>query len=198
MALQRKMIRVAVREVDRGLKPVMKSLETIRKKDSYVQVGVLAEGKGLDDRGEGMNNAEIAALHEFGSEDGKIPERSFLRSTLNENRAKYVLMLKALLKRLYSQEITVERVLGIMGAQLAADVKKKITAGEIKPPNAPATVARKLGLKKDGGGRLRGGDGRFTKGDGTTRPLVDTGQMVRAITWRVVIQRKSLLRALRG
>src|SRR4051812_36975227 len=34
----------------------------------------------------GMTNAEIALVNEFGSQDGRVPERSFIRSTFDRNR----------------------------------------------------------------------------------------------------------------
>ena len=48
----------------------------------YAKVGVLsAKNNRDDDDDSGMTNAKLAAVHEFGSRDGRIPERSFLRLT---------------------------------------------------------------------------------------------------------------------
>jgi hypothetical protein len=50
-----------------------------------------------------------------------------------------------------------------LGAKVAALLQNRISAG-IDPPNSAATIARK----------------------GSSKPLVDTGQLKAAITWRVI------------
>jgi hypothetical protein len=130
--------------------------------------------------GERPTNAQIAAYHEFGAPARHIPERSFIRSTFDVNRAKYVDTLRKLVKGIYEQKITVERALGIMGAMFSTDIKKRITTtNEIQPPNAPATLARKLAKTRAG-----------SKGE--PRVLVDTGQLVNSITWSVVLQSRNV------
>ena len=48
----------------------------------YAKVGVLSAKNNRDnDDDSGMTNAKLAAVHECGSLDGRIPERSFLRLT---------------------------------------------------------------------------------------------------------------------
>ena len=51
----------------------------------YAKVGVLSAKNNRDnDDDSGMTNAKLAAVHEFGSRDGRIPERSFFRLTYEE------------------------------------------------------------------------------------------------------------------
>ena len=38
---------------------------------------------------EAITLVEIATINEFGSEDGRVPERSFMRSTIDENEKRY-------------------------------------------------------------------------------------------------------------
>jgi len=66
----------------------LKKLDKLTKKikddlgKHYVKVGVLSAKNNRDnDDDSGMTNAKLAAVHEFGSRDGRIPERSFLRLT---------------------------------------------------------------------------------------------------------------------
>lgn len=160
----------------------------------YVKVGVLgtkADEKEGDEGGP-LTVAEIAAVHEFGTEDGRIPERSFLRSTFDEHKDELERMAVDLLPQVVLFGLHPDKALGILGLKLSSEVKKKITSGAgIPPPNAPATLMAKAGTGKTG---------RFFKGQATSlgqafaqvgalaavRTLVDTGRMLGAITWAIV------------
>lgn len=149
---------------------------------SYVKVGVLDDpaaqatpsgDKGTDKRGD-MTNAELAATMEFGSRDGRIPERSFIRSTYDVKLASYKEDLKKLVKAIYEQKVTIERALGLMGAKMSGDMKRAVTTGVgIPPPNAPSTLRAKLSKSKPGSKKQ-------------PRPLIDTARMVGALTWLVL------------
>ena len=160
------------RQVDRGWNSLRRVANSIEHRDSYVKVGVLDEGKGSEVRDGGLTNAELVVVHEFGSSDGRIPERSFVRSTLAAERENYVRLLADLLRGIYDQRLTVEKALNVLGARMATDIKKRVTAGEpIPPPNAPSTEAHKRRGKS-----------------GVIRTLVDTGRMIAAVSWLVVLQ----------
>lgn len=118
-------------------------------------------GDGSKDRG-GITMAGLALVHEFGSETAGVPQRSFLRSTVDENERKYVRIMKARLVEITKQRITAKAALTEIGERVRSDVLDKIRGG-IPPPNAPSTVARK----------------------GSSTPLVDTGQLLQAITSKV-------------
>jgi phage gpG-like protein len=127
-------------------------------KDKRVRVGVLSD-KGHDGEGS-ITLVELAAVHEFGTEDGAIPERSFLRSTFDQKREELVRTGEKLIGEVLDGKMEVDRALGLIGAQLASDVKTKITSS-IPPPDKPATVARK----------------------GSSTTLIDTGRLRNSITW---------------
>lgn len=149
---------------DHGWVELMKHAKEI--KDSKVKVGVLDEGDGaaVHDAGGVLTVAEIAAIHEFGTQDGHIPERSFVRSTFDEKHEELVELGKELMKKVLEGKIPVDRALNVLGAKLATEIKKKITVDGVPPPNAESTVIAK----------------------GSSRPLVDTGRMVNAITWAII------------
>lgn len=141
-------------------------------KDSAVKVGVLADDAtgggehetGPDGTPSELTVAEIATVNEFGSEDGDIPARSFVRSTFDEQREGLIGFGKKLMAEVVFGDMTIDRALNLMGSKLAAEMKKKITDGEgLRPENTEATIAAK----------------------GSDRPLVDTGRLVGAITWAV-------------
>ncbi len=87
--------------------------------------------------------AFIAAVNEFGTKDGRIPARSVLRSTVDENEIKYRNFCDAtLLKIAHDTRYTGKAALTVVGQRMVNDVKKKITSHP-PPPNADSTVERK-------------------------------------------------------
>lgn len=131
-------------------------------RDARVRVGVLGDTEqgGMHEKGSPLTVAEVAAVNEFGTEDGHVPARSFLRSTFDEQREKLAGMGEKLIGAVLDGRMDTDQALGILGAQLAADIKAKITSN-IPPPNAPSTVAAK----------------------GSDHTLIDTGAMRAAVTW---------------
>lgn len=132
--------------------------------DLHAKVGVLADTAqgGLHVPGGQLTVAEIAAVNEFGTSDGRIPERSFIRSTFDKMREELERDAGKLVALVLDGAMTAQGALGVLGAKLAAEMKKTVTVGEgVAPANAPSTVRRK----------------------GSARTLVDTGRMVGAITW---------------
>lgn len=112
----------------------------------------------------GLTNAEIAVIHEFGAPRANIPERSFIRSTLRDPDVRRRLRaLQANLARAVIAGMDQKKALGTMGEFLASQIRATITRG-VDPPLKPATIARK----------------------GSSKPLIDTGQLRRAISWVIV------------
>lgn len=162
-------LRFAIKEVDRGWDALKKMAKTLQQGDSFAKVGFLEEGPGGQGHSDGLTNGALGAIHEFGAPSVGIPERSFIRSTFEERKPEYLEILRKRLPDVYAQRLNIERLLNLLGAKAAADIKKRVTAGDsIPPPNAPATVAQK----------------------GSDRTLVDTGRMVGAISYAVVISGK--------
>jgi len=145
---------MTVRDRDLGYKAAM---DRIRKLGgSYVTVGVHAsEGPR---QGADADNALIASVHEFGTADGKIPSRSFIRSTI-DSRAKDIEAVRA---KVHAQ--VVEGKLDplvaqkILGQWVEAAVKKTISSN-IPPPLKEETIAAK----------------------GSSVALIDTGQLRNSI-----------------
>lgn len=129
-----------------------------------IEVGVF---EGAGNHSSGIRLSELAAIHEFGAPAANIPERSFLRSTLRDPEVRN--MLRQAGARYASQvrtkAVARREALGKLGAWMVSRVRQSILSGPgIPPPLAPATVVRK----------------------GSSRPLVDTGQLISAIGWRLV------------
>ena len=123
-------------------------------KGRRVEVGIF--------QNQGEDLVQYAAANEFGTD--KIPERSFLRSGIDEARRSGKLQRKVadLLDLVIRGKITPLAALvrlGIVGAEI---VKKKIDAGPFTPL-APSTIRRK----------------------GSDVPLIETGRLRRNITSRI-------------
>ncbi len=140
-----------------GLKALEARIRELGKKK--VVVGVPAATNGVRD--DGLSNATIAAAHEFGV-PGHIPERSFLRTTVGENKDKITGLLVRELKADISQGDFSGRAFSIVGEKLSGEVKRKIQSG-INPELDPKTVARK----------------------GSSKPLIDTGNLLQSINYEV-------------
>lgn len=160
--------RLLVKSVDKGWKSLSKTMKAIAQSDSKVHVGILG-GKRNSRKGEPLTNVELGFVHEFGT--ARVPERSFIRSTFEVNREKYAGILKRLVPQIYAQKMTVAQVLNILGATMAADIKKRMADGEIKPPNAPATLERKRAKSYRGAAK------------GEPKALIDTAQLLGSVTW---------------
>ncbi|QDP55902.1 MAG: hypothetical protein GOVbin8609_34 [Prokaryotic dsDNA virus sp.] len=134
----------------------IKKLEEIAKQmkgDNLVKVGL---PKGSNNYPDGTSVIMVGNVHEFGSPSRGVPERSFLRSTLNEKSGKYKNDLKKLGKKVLLGEMTSEQSLQMLGLMASSDVKDKIT--DIKEP-------------------------ALTSREGN--PLVDTGHLRQSITYEV-------------
>jgi hypothetical protein len=129
-----------------------------------VKVGIIGAQASEEHAETGATNAEIGAAHEFGT--ATIPERSWLRSTFRDQRKREQLrrLQARLLRDIMNGKITVEQAMGLLGAWGMGAVKATITRDGHFAPLKPATIARK----------------------GSSKPLIDTGQIVGAITWAVV------------
>ncbi|MGE4448574.1 MAG: hypothetical protein AB7E15_09785 [Azospira sp.] len=139
-----------------------KALDRLRQRlvgdNRVVNVGV-PEGKREED---GTPVAMIAAVHEFGSPSQGIPERPFLRVAVQRNRQKYVRLNRINLVKMLRGQATIEQALGQLGEMAKGDVQTEIRSG-VFTPLKEATKKRK----------------------GSSRPLIDTGQMVQSIAWEL-------------
>lgn len=128
-------------------------------KNSGVLVGLPAGTGSYED---GAPIAVIGAVHEFGSADGTIPERSFLRVPLRQNAEDFKAVWRAQISKVVEGELSMHQVMSQLGARAVAVSQEAISEG-IAPGNAESTVKRK----------------------GSSKPLIDTGQLRQSITFIV-------------
>lgn len=153
---------MSIKVNDKVWRDLRAKLKKLGMKDAHVQVGILGDA-GMHHSGFSM--IELAAVHEFGSRDGRIPERSFLRSTFRDRKEDLTKFLTKIAKQIIADKLSPEDALGQLGLWGAAQVKNQITKQDIPPPLSARTIQRK----------------------GSTKPLVDTGQLVNSISWKVVL-----------
>lgn len=113
----------------KGPENAIKKLEAFDKKlrgDDSVRVGL---PKGSNNYPDGTSVIMVGAVHEFGSPKRNIPQRSFLRTTLVENRRKYKRIFRKAALGLISGNFSREQALGLIGTQVVSDVQNTIRLG---------------------------------------------------------------------
>lgn len=110
-----------------------------------------------------LNIATVAAVNEFGTADGRIPARPFLRPAMEEGTPKFVRIAEIDLPDILLGKQPLTRMLHRMGNVAVGMVQQKIT--DVKtPPNAASTIAKK----------------------GSDNPLIDTGALRQSINYEVI------------
>lgn len=160
---------VSISEVDRGYKEARRKFAALNVKP-YVKVGV--QGKEAEERKEAqtptgimstslnMTVIDIATIHEFGASN--VPQRSFLRDTIDANRRKYMSIAMILSGEIVDGKRDPVAALNLLGEKIKSDVVARITAG-IPPALSEETIERK----------------------GSDVPLIDTGQLRQSISYAV-------------
>lgn len=142
-----------------------------------VLVGIPQE---KDTREEGrIGNAALGYIHEFGSPINNIPARPFLRPGVKNSADRWQPKLAAAAQAAMTGDSSAMMgKLDEAGIIASNAVKQTILAG-IPPPLGKATVTARR--RRTTGSKYRR---RATSG-GDVIPLVDTGQLLRSITWVV-------------
>ncbi len=152
-----------MKDIDKGFKDIIKKLQALKGKT--LKAGILSDA-GVNKK-TGALIADYASINEFGgyTEDGvKIPERSFIRSTCNEQSKKWEAMKDKIVDKIIDDPSSnVERLIGLLGEQVVGDIKEKILSN-VPPELSDYTKARK----------------------GSTRSLVDTNNMLNSIDFEIV------------
>lgn len=154
----------SVRIKDLGFEAIKKRLLALNK--SFVTVGVHQEQnirQGADGA-TGANMSLIAWVQEFGTSDGRIPERSYMRSTIDEEQERIASLIKKGVVSITVDRMSQRQALSIVGQFVQTAIQKKITSLR-DPPNTPSTIAQK----------------------GSSNPLIDTGQLRASIQYDVRI-----------
>lgn len=135
------MLKVTAKSKNRtiNLEKKLKAFSELMKAPSKVRVGIPDNSITYPD---GTPLLLVAATQEFGNSDLGIPERSFLRTTVVENKKDVKMFWQKEAKRLLMGNTSSEKSLDILGQMIEGKVKQKII--DLKtPPNAPSTIRKK-------------------------------------------------------
>jgi hypothetical protein len=107
--------------------------------------------------------AEIAAHHEFGAPEANIPQRSFLRAGIDGAQSEIGTAVEELTKKVIDGAMTAEVAAARLGLVGVRAVQRKLIDGPFVPLSEKTIKAK-----------------------GSSRPLIDTGQMRRSVMHEVV------------
>lgn len=142
--------KITIQDIDLGMKKLFRELESDAK---HVDIGVQSD--------ESEQLLIIASANEFGTERG-IPQRSFIRSTVDNLEDKYAHEIERLANHLIEGRYSKFQALSILGQLVEGDIKNTIITLK-EPPNDPSTIKNK----------------------GSDNPLVDTGLLGGSIRYVV-------------
>lgn len=146
-------------DTDKGFARIMGAIKNAAQQ-ATVTIGI-HEAEGSQSHGK-FTVAQIAAVHEYGSEDSKIPQRSFIRDTHDLNLQANLERLKRLEEHVLTGKLTQHQVLTYLGEVASKQMVERINQG-IEPALKLATIKHK----------------------GSSKPLIDTGQLKGSITFQV-------------
>ncbi len=147
--------------IDKGIAAIERYLKTLRLKKAHVKAGFIGS---QPHEGTSLTVAQLGSIHEYGL--GNVPARPFMGPAFLKNRERYF----EILVTAYQEALRTNRpenfmrVLKLLGLKMSADIKAFIVSGEGMAPLAPSTIKRK----------------------GSTKPLIDTAQMLNSISFEVV------------
>lgn len=153
-------------ERDLGHKEIVRRLGEI--KGMTVKVGIL-ESAGIHPGPEGLSNAEIGTVHEYGDPSRNIPQRSFIGSAMDEQRDALVKFAAASVRSAIDGKRNVREAGSLLGEKAKAAIQSKIVTGPFVP-NAPRTIALK----------------------GSSKPLIDTGHLRQSVSYEVIVDGETI------
>jgi len=126
-----------------------------------VRVGFPSGGP-IDPESE-ISVAEKAIFNEYGSNNGRVPPRPFMRQTVGLTRETLKALKAGLISRIYKKTTDARGAMEIIGEWYSGQIKYTITTAGAFIPNAQSTADRK----------------------GSSKPLIDTKQMMNSIVYKV-------------
>lgn len=148
-----------VTDRDRGAKALLRRLAEKHELTVGIHEADGAAVKESPDGSESTTLIDVGIIHEYGAPEAGIPERSFIRAWADESRERHVAESREVGKLVVEGKLDAETALKRLGLRRQAEVQKRISEG-IDPPLSEETIARK----------------------GSSKPLINTGQLRSAIT----------------
>lgn len=149
----------SIRDLDRGMSNIGKLVKQMQ--TTKIKVGIFSDATNSNDSSTEYV-ADYAIANEYGS--GDIPERSFLRSTIDEEGERWTKDLADAFMEIAKNGVVKEKELYKIGEQVRSDIVAKIDS-DISPENAPSTKKK--------------------KGPTKTKTLIDTGALRSSVEARI-------------
>lgn len=166
--------RTYTKVIDKGWDKIKKNLS--QNKKAFVQIGITEDSGQYPD---GPMVVEVALWNEFGTSTS--PERSFFRSAIDQHEAQINQWREEVVSAVLSNQYGVKKALEILGFRIQVLIQNQIKSN-VPPPNAASTMkAKQAGGTSPKGGMKEGFEGR-------TGTLIDTGTMLRSVTYKVVLE----------
>jgi hypothetical protein len=153
-------VKTKTKIIDKGWKNIEKSVKKMD--DSFVTIGV---HKGVHPYPSGVAVPLVAHWHEYGTQ--KIPERSFLRSTINQKQTPIWTLIGKQKDMIFKNHISVHKGLTVIGFVVMEMIKGTIKRGGVGTYAFEKLAASTL------------------KNKVTTKPLIDSGRLHRSINFEV-------------
>lgn len=144
--------------LDRGYKRLVQALTG--KQKTGITVGVHAADGAETYPRSGKTVADVATINEFGAPG--VPQRSFIRAWFDENSAKNREAVKRMAQSVLKGKRTRKDAVELLAQAFVGQIQRRMAQG-IPPPNSPITIALK----------------------GSSKPLIDTGQLRSSITYAI-------------
>ena len=163
---------IKVKLIDHGWDAIKQRVGALRGSGAVVNVGVQGAQAAANHQGGRLTVAQLATIHEFGKVIHQprmrrtivIPERSFLRATVDLYRDAIARRQVLLSQGYILGKFDLKPAMELLGQYVVGLIKQRIANG-IPPANSPYTIANK----------------------GSSKPLIDTGQLRNSITYTVQI-----------
>jgi len=149
---------------DLGYSTWLKQMKSLSNK-TFTKIGILGDGESDE---EGVTVLQYGAANEFGASGaGKnrnidIPERSYIRSTVDERKRRIFGKAFNLQRDIFLGKLSMNKALSIMGSLIMGNIVQKIVSLR-SPANAPSTIRQK----------------------GSSNPLIKDGRLRQSISYEV-------------
>jgi len=152
-----------------NMKAVADAVELLSKSRVLVGIPSANAGRNEDATSQPITNAALGYIHEYGAPEQNIPARPFLNPGVDGSKKQWLPYLEAAGRNALNGESgKVTQNLDNAGLTAQNAVRAFITAGDTFAPLAPVTLAA-----------------RQRKGRTGTKPLIDTNQMLKSVTYVV-------------
>lgn len=165
-------LNITVKEIDHGWADIRRNVKLLGEMGGVCHVGVQGQQAAANHQHSGLTVAQIANVHEFGKVIHQprmkrtivIPARSFLRATVDEYQEAITRREVLLSQGVLYGKFELRAGLELFGMYVVGLIQQRMANG-ILPANRPSTIARK----------------------GSSKPLIDTGQLRNSVTWQAEV-----------